>query len=199
MRALVHVATVAVLVVVAALSSTACVSFHLKATTEIGGPIGAPSLPAYAGEPQVWIGSAPAGVVNANGLVHVAPEASGDMELVGRTRVHVEREPSVPIAFAGTACGLVVCFPAAIGWWFYYLLTPAPDPEHDAEAKAQVVTMLKDEARKSGADSVVLVEIGNFPDGSVAHGFLLRHKTGASPPPDPTSKARDALWRRKAY
>lgn len=181
--------------------SAGCVTWKTYAFTDRAGPDNAPPPAATSEDVRIWVASAPPGVVVHGDTITVTPQSG--YALVGRARVTAERDPNLWIAFGATACGLLtfVGAPCAFGWWIYYILFPTLEPmdgNKSEKAKERLSALLKEEARKVGATDVVFAELsgGPLPDGTVAHGALIR-RIGAAPPPTepPPPGASDAVFR----
>jgi hypothetical protein len=165
-----------------------CLSTKYQARTDVAGPVSASGTAPARGEPEVWIASAPAGVLVTGDVVSVAPEARDDYELVGRTKVErtLEQDPGVPtplmfnVVAASMSFLILPCAPFGFGWLAY-----AGSMAFAPIDREQALAAMKREAKKQGADAIVYVEMTEerLGFGTIGRGFLLRRRKPAAPAP----------------
>lgn len=170
-------------------ATSGCLTWRYLPKTDVMGPMRpAPTTTGDAAAPvEVWVASAPGGIVKSGDTISVAPAAQGDLALLGRTRIQLESDPPFMMAVALGAGAFLLCPPIGVPYWFYlmYFAWSAPDATRDDAAKQAVIAALQQEARRYGADMVVFVEL--LPPGSrapfLAEGFLVARRGAPRPPP----------------
>lgn len=185
----------ALLLAVAATASSGCLTWKYIPKTDVMGPV-QPAPPTTVAAPttpvEVWIGSAPGGIVKNGDTISVAPDAQDDMVLVGRTRIQLETDPPLMLAVALGIGAFVLCAPIGVPYWFYlvFFTWTAPDATRDDDAKKAIVEALQTEARRYGADLVVYAELLPPNTGApfLAEGFLVARRGGSRPPPGDAPK-----------
>jgi hypothetical protein len=172
------------------LSAPGCLTWKYVPKTDVMGPVRAtppPTAVTDASPVDVWIGSAPGGIVKNGDTISVAPEAQDELALVGRTRIQLETDPPFMVAAMLGLGAFVLCAPVGVPYWFYlvFFSWTAPDATRDDAAKKAIVEALQIEARRYGADMVVYAELLPPNTGApfLAEGFLVARRGAPRAPP----------------